>query len=132
MAPYKVEEKFMPDAAIHTRYVTLAAAGAALGGLLFGFDTSTMNAAINGIRQTLDLSAGEVGFIAAISLIGAAVGAWFAGPVAARSNRNRVMFIAGALITVGALAVSRTNQVVLLGLFRLMVGLGIGSASAVV
>jgi len=122
----------MTNSATNTRYVTLVAAGAALGGLLFGFDTSTMNAAINGIRPTLDLSAGEVGFIAAISLIGAAIGAWFAGPVAARSNRNRVMFIAGTLITVGALIVSFTNQVVLLGVFRLMVGLGIGSASAMV
>jgi SP family sugar:H+ symporter-like MFS transporter len=122
----------MVNSATNTLYVTSVAAGAALGGLLFGFDTSTMNAAINGIRPTLELSAAEVGFIAAISLIGAAMGAWFAGPVAARSNRNRVMFIAGCLITVGALAVSLTNQVVLLGLFRLMVGLGIGSASAVV
>ena len=110
----------------------MIAAGAALGGFLFGFDTSTMNAAINGISRTLTLSSAEIGFIAAISLIGAAVGAWFAGPTAARFGRNRVMLIAGTLITLGALAVSLTNQVVLLGIFRLMVGLGIGSASAVV
>jgi SP family sugar:H+ symporter-like MFS transporter len=122
----------MPNSATNTCYVTMVAAGAALGGLLFGFDTSTMNAAINGIRSTLELSSGEVGFIASIALIGAAVGAWFAGPVSARLGRNRVMFIAGALITTGALAVSLTSQVMLLGLFRLMVGLGIGSASAVV
>jgi SP family sugar:H+ symporter-like MFS transporter len=122
----------MANSATNTRYVTMVAVGAALGGFLFGFDTSTLNAAINGIRPTLDLSTGEVGFIAAIALIGAAIGAWFAGPVSARLGRNRVMFIAGALITIGALAVAFTNQVVLLGLFRLMVGLGIGAASAVV
>jgi MFS transporter, SP family, sugar:H+ symporter len=112
--------------------VTTVAAGAALGGFLFGFDTSTMNAAINGIRPTLELSSGEVGFIAAISLVGAATGAWFAGPVSAKFGRNRVMFIAGSLITIGAIAVALTGNVVLLGLFRLIVGLGIGSASAVV
>jgi SP family sugar:H+ symporter-like MFS transporter len=122
----------MANSATNTRYVTMVAAGAALGGFLFGFDTSTLNAAINGMRRTLDLSTGAVGFIAAIGLIGAAIGAWFAGPVSARLGRNRVMFIAGALITTGALAVAFTNQVVLLGLFRLMVGLGIGAASAVV
>jgi SP family sugar:H+ symporter-like MFS transporter len=116
----------------NTSYVTTVAAGAALGGFLFGFDTSTMNAAINGIRPTLELSSGEVGFIAAISLVGAATGAWFAGPVSARFGRNRVMFIAGSLITFGAIGVALTGHVVLLGLFRLMVGLGIGSASAVV
>jgi MFS transporter, SP family, sugar:H+ symporter len=122
----------MANSATNTRYVTMVAVGAALGGFLFGFDTSTLNAAINGIRPTLDLSTGEVGFIAAIALIGAAIGAWFAGPVSARLGRKRVMLIAGALITIGALAVAFTNQVVLLGLFRLMVGLGIGAASAVV
>ncbi|HWR36246.1 MAG TPA: sugar porter family MFS transporter [Clostridia bacterium] len=122
----------MTNSAIDTRYVTMVASGAALGGFLFGFDTSTMNAAITGIRSTLELSSAQVGLVAAISLIGAAIGAWFAGPVAARFGRNRVMFIAGALITLGALAFSLTSQMVLLGLFRLMVGLGIGSASAVV
>ncbi len=122
----------MTHSAIDTRYVTTVASGAALGGFLFGFDTSTMNAAISGIRSTLELSSARIGFVAAISLIGAAIGAWFAGPVATRFGRNRVMFIAGTLITLGALAVSFMREVVLLGLFRLMVGLGIGSASAVV
>lgn len=122
----------MENSTTNTRYVTMVAAGAALGGFLFGFDTSTMNAAINGIRPTLELNSGEVGFIAAISLVGAATGAWFAGPVSAKFGRNRVMFIAGSLITIGTIAVALTNNVVLLGLFRLVSGLGIGAASAVV
>src|SRR6185503_14979416 len=107
----------MANSVTNTRYVTMVASGAALGGFLFGFDTSTINAAITGIRSTLALNSAQLGFIAAISLIGAAIGAWFAGPIAARFGRNRVMFIAGTLITLGALAVSSTNQVVLLGLF---------------
>ena len=37
------------------RHVTLLAIGAAIGGFLFGFDTSTMNAAIVGIRDSLAL-----------------------------------------------------------------------------
>jgi hypothetical protein len=47
----------------------MVAAGAACGGFLFGFDTSTMNGAIIGIRSTLGLDAGTVGFVAAIALI---------------------------------------------------------------
>lgn len=120
------------DSTTDTRYVTLAAAGAALGGFLFGFDTSTMNAAINGIRSTLQLSSGETGFIAAIALIGAAAGAWFAGSLSARYGRTRVMLIAGGCIVAGSIAVALVNQVILLGLFRLVTGLGIGAASAVV
>lgn len=115
-----------------TRYVTLATAGAAAGGFLFGYDTSTMNSAINGIRDTLDLDAGTVGFVTAISLIGAAIGAWFAGAVSERFGRTRVMLIAGGLILLGSLGASLASQVLLLGLFRVASGLGIGAASAVV
>lgn len=122
----------MANSATNTRYVTTVAAAAALGGLLFGFDTSTLNAAINGIRPTFDLSTGEVGFIAAIALLGAAIGAWFAGPVSGRLGRNRVMFLAGSCISVGTIAAALTGNVILLGLFRLITGLGIGAASAVV
>ncbi|WP_172798279.1 MFS transporter [Mycobacterium sp. GA-1285] len=88
----------------NTWYVTLLAASAALGGFLFGFDTSTMNAAINGIGPSLDLTPGAVGFVAAIALLGCALGAWFAGPVSERIGRSRVMFLAGALIMIGSVA----------------------------
>jgi MFS transporter, SP family, sugar:H+ symporter len=119
-------------AAINARYVTMVAAGAACGGFLFGFDTSTMNGAIIGIRATLGLDAGTVGFVTAIALIGAALGAWFAGPLSARMGRKRVMLSAGILITAGSLGAALSSQVVLTGLFRLVTGLGIGAASAVV
>ena len=57
------------------RYVTLVAVAAALGGFLFGGDTSSLNGAIPGIGPSLNLSAAQVGFVAAIGLIGCAVGA---------------------------------------------------------
>jgi MFS transporter, SP family, sugar:H+ symporter len=114
------------------RYVSVVAAGAALGGFLFGYDTSTMNSAINGIRATLDLSPTTTGFVAAIALIGCAIGAWFAGPVALRLGRTRVMLIAGAVIVIGSLGVAIVSDILLIGAFRLATGLGIGAASAVV
>jgi SP family sugar:H+ symporter-like MFS transporter len=114
------------------RYVTMIAAGAAVGGLLFGFDTSTMNSAIVGIDRTLGLSTAAVGFVAAIALIGCAVGAWFAGPVAARLGRPRVMLVGAILLTIGSTVVALANHIVVIGLFRFIVGLGIGATSAVV
>jgi SP family sugar:H+ symporter-like MFS transporter len=96
----------MTIVATNARYVTALAAAAAVGGFLFGFDTSTMNSAINGIRPTLGIGAGALGFAVAVVLIGCAVGAWFAGPVSARLGRTRVMFIAGALILVGSSGVA--------------------------
>lgn len=114
------------------RYVSLVAAGAAAGGFLFGYDTSTMNSAINGIRPTLDLNAATMGFVAAIALIGCAAGAWFAGPIAARLGRTRVMLIAGAAVLVGSVGAAIVNDVLAMGAFRLVTGVGIGAASAVV
>jgi MFS transporter, SP family, sugar:H+ symporter len=116
----------------NTAYVTLLALGAALGGFLFGFDTSTVNSAINGIRHDLGLSAGAVGFVTAISLIGAAIGAWFAGPVSTRIGRDRVMLLAGLLITAGSVVAAVAGAVLLLATVRVLTGLGIGAASAVV
>ncbi len=114
------------------RYVTLVAAGAAVGGFLFGFDTSTMNSAINGIAPDLGLGTGRVGFVAAIVLIGCAVGAAFAGRVSARIGRTWVMTGAGILLAVGSVASALSDHEALLGLFRFVSGLGIGAASAVV
>jgi len=117
---------------VSTRYVTSLAVGAAVGGFMFGYDTSTMNAAIVGIRSTLALNAATVGFVVAISLIGCAVGAWFAGPIAGRYTRNRVMWIAAALVVIGSLGSAWADGTIIVGAARFVCGLGIGTASAVV
>ncbi|MPY66516.1 sugar porter family MFS transporter [Deinococcus sp. SDU3-2] len=114
------------------RSATLIAAGAAVGGLLAGGDTSTLNGGIVGIRTTLELESGSVGFVTAISLLGAAAGAWFAGPLASRYGRGRIMLGAGILIGLGWLGVTLAGGVLPLVLARVVVGLGLGAASAVV
>lgn len=122
----------MVQRARNTRYVTAIAAGAAIGGFLFGSDTSMMNGAIAGFQTALNLSAGAVGFEAAISLIGCAIGAWFAGPAAARRDRTTIMFLAGILVSAGSFGGAASTHMVLLGVCRFTVGLGIGAASAMV
>lgn len=115
-----------------TRYVTLLAVGAALGGFLFGSDTSAMNGALPGIEATLEIGPGALGFIAAISLLGCAAGAWFAGGLAERAGRPRVMAVAGGFITIGAIGAALSSHVIALGACRLVVGVGIGALSAMV
>jgi SP family sugar:H+ symporter-like MFS transporter len=117
---------------MNKRFVTTVAAGAALGGLLFGYDTSTMNAAIVGLRASLGLSSGQVGLVAAISLLGCAAGAWLAGPTSVRLGRSRIMLVAGALVALGSLGVALGSGVLLIAPCRVLTGLGIGAASAVV
>jgi MFS transporter, SP family, sugar:H+ symporter len=122
----------MGDDMTKTRYVTLLATGAALGGFLFGSDTSAMNGALPGIEETLDIGPGALGFIAAVSLLGCATGAWFAGGLAERRGRTSVMAIGGSLIAVGAIGAALSSRVIPLGVCRLVVGVGIGGLSAMV
>jgi SP family sugar:H+ symporter-like MFS transporter len=117
---------------MNTRFVTTVAVGAALGGLLFGYDTSTMNSAILGVRASLGLSSGQVGLVAAISLLGCAAGAWLAGPMSVRLGRTRIMVITGALVAAGAVGAALGSGVLLVAPCRVVTGLGIGAASAVV
>src|SRR5688572_4245735 len=121
-----MSDQHVSDKRVSTRNATVAASGAAVGGFLFGYDTSTMNAAIAGIQIVLGLGAGSVGFLAAIGLIGCAIGAWMSGSIAARYGRTRIMLIAGALICVGSLAVAVNSNLILMGGFRLATGMGIG------
>ncbi|MGE2689022.1 MFS transporter [Mycolicibacterium pulveris] len=101
-------------------------------GFLFGFDTSTMNSAINGIAPSLSLTPSQVGFVTAVALLGAAVGAWFAGGVSARFGRDKVMIGAGVLIASGSVLAAFANHVWVLGPVRVLTGVGIGAVSAVV
>jgi MFS transporter, SP family, galactose:H+ symporter len=48
---------------------------AALGGLLFGYDTGVISGALPFIRQVMSLSVIMQGIVVAIALLGAAIGA---------------------------------------------------------
>ncbi|WP_022884861.1 sugar porter family MFS transporter [Glaciibacter superstes] len=108
--------------------VTLAAA---LGGLLFGFDTSVINGAVNSIQSTFDLGVGVVGFTVAITLLGCAVGAWFAGQLADAWGRKIIMVIAAVLFTASSIGSGLAFAEWDLMGWRLIGGLAIGIASVI-
>lgn len=105
---------------------------AALGGILFGYDTGVVSAAILFIREDFNLSSFEQGAVVSILLLSAAVTAPMAGRVADRYGRRRVLLAVAVIFTVGlALAAIAPNLWVLL-LARLILGIGVGGASALV
>src|SRR5690625_7695913 len=75
---------------------------AAVGGFLFGFDTSVINGAVNALSDEFSLGAGLTGFAVSSALIGCAVGAWFTGGLANRFGRVPVMVIAAVLFFASA------------------------------
>ncbi len=78
------------------RIITIAGV-AALGGLLFGYDSSVINGAVSAIGTNFEIESGVLGFAVASALIGAAVGALSAGRIADRFGRLFVMKIAALL-----------------------------------
>src|SRR4051794_10960579 len=77
---------------------------AAVGGFLFGFDSSVINGAVDALNDQFGLQDSPLlsGFAVACALLGSAAGAWFAGPAADRFGRVRVMLIAAALFAISS------------------------------
>ncbi|ROS31675.1 sugar porter family MFS transporter [Cellulomonas sp. PhB150] len=114
----------------HNRAIALAVA-AAVGGFLFGFDSSVINGAVDAIAVQFDLSDALKGFAVAIALLGCAFGAWAGGKLADRWGRTRVMFLGAVLFFVSSILSGLAFGVWDLILWRVMAGIGIGIASVI-
>ncbi len=106
---------------------------AAVGGFLFGFDSSVINGAVDAINGRFGLNDSPLlsGFAVACALLGSAVGAWFAGPAADRYGRVRVMLIAAALFAISSIGSGLAFAVWDLIIWRILAGVGIGIASVI-
>jgi sugar porter (SP) family MFS transporter len=105
---------------------------AAVGGLLFGFDTAVINGAVDSIQGEFDLSPSVLGFTVAITLLGCAAGAWFAGGLADRWGRKKVMVAAAFLFAINSAGSAYAFSEWDLMAWRLVGGLAIGIASVIV
>src|SRR6478735_1882663 len=87
----------------HSGRVVRIASVAALGGLLFGYDSAVINGAVSAIQQTFHISNAALGFAVASALLGAAAGAMTAGRLADKIGRLAVMKIAALLFLISAI-----------------------------
>ena len=104
---------------------------AAVGGFLFGFDSSVINGAVDSIEGTFETSAFLTGFVVAVALLGCAAGALLAGTLSDRWGRLRVMFLGAILFFVSSIGTALTFSIPDLFVWRILSGLGIGIASVV-
>jgi SP family sugar:H+ symporter-like MFS transporter len=112
--------------------VTVVAAIAALGGFLFGFDTAVINGAVGAIESRFDAGSFALGFAVSSALLGSALGAWFAGPLADRYGRLPMMRVAALLFLASAIGSGAASLLVLLIVWRVVGGVGVGMASVLV
>ncbi|WP_419219267.1 sugar porter family MFS transporter [Gordonia sp. CPCC 205333] len=115
----------------HVGKVIGVTVAAAVGGFLFGFDSSVVNGAVNSIQDNFGLGDLFTGFAVAIALLGCAAGAAFAGRLADIWGRKRVMLIGSVLFVISAIGTAYTQTIGDLLLWRVLGGLGIGIASVI-
>jgi sugar porter (SP) family MFS transporter len=104
----------------------------ALGGLLFGYDTGVISGAILFIGPELGLTPFLEGLVVASILLGAAAGAGSAGPLSDRLGRHNLILLAAVTFTVGAVGTALAPSVGVLVLFRIILGLAVGTAALTV
>jgi MFS transporter, SP family, arabinose:H+ symporter len=102
---------------------------AALGGLLFGFDTAVIAGTTAGLRKTFQLSSETLGFTVAVALIGTVIGALVAGIPGDRYGRRDSLRGMAVLYLISALGCAFAWDWYSLVFFRLLGGLGIGGSS---
>ena len=113
------------------RRVTALAVAAAIGGFLFGFDSSVINGAVQSITDEFGLTEFASGFAVASALIGCAIGAYVAGRLADKMGRIKVMLIGAGLFLISSIGAAAAFAVWDLVLWRVIGGLGIGIASVI-
>ena len=110
-------------------HLALIAATAALGGLLFGYDTGVISGALLFLRAAFHLSSLMAGVVTSIALAGAAGGAAVAGRLADRFGRRPILLATATVFVAGAIVSALAGSLAILLAGRLLVGFGIGGAS---
>lgn len=120
----------MSKKAKHTPlFVVIMAIVAAMGGLLFGFDTGVISGAIPFLQQDFGISDGSIEFITTAGLIGAIIGALIGGSVTDRLGRRKVLMASGVIFAVGALWSGFSPSTTSLIIARFFLGIAIGTSS---
>lgn len=131
MSSDNVETKSRGQAGASKRSVAVAVI-AALGGLLFGYDTGVISGALLYIQRSFELNAAQESTVTAMLLVGAAIGAFVGGRVADALGRRRTILIGALGFIIGSIWCAFSNSAVELGAARTLLGLCIGGVSIVV
>lgn len=102
---------------------------AALGGLLFGYDTAVISGAIGFLKSRFDLSAAAKGWAASCALIGCIIGVSIAGILSDRLGRKKTLIISAFFFLISALGTALPRTLTEFIIFRIIGGVGVGAAS---
>lgn len=104
---------------------------AALGGLLFGYDTVVIGGTINPVKAQFDLGATAEGWFVSSALFGCVIGVVAASFLSDRFGRKRNLIFSGFLLLLSALGCGLAGNFPVLIVSRIIGGIGVGLASSV-
>jgi MFS transporter, SP family, arabinose:H+ symporter len=110
-------------------FIIKVSAVAALGGLLFGYDTAVIAGVIGYLEQKFELSPAGVGWAASSAIWGCVVGAMMAGYLSDRFGRKKVLIVTAVLFFVSSLGAAVPVDLTQFVIARFIGGVGIGAAS---
>ena len=110
-------------------YVIFISVVAALGGLLFGFDTAVISGTINFIQPYFGLSEAGLGWTVSSLLFGCIIGVSISGKMGDLFGRRKVLMVAATLFFISAVGSALSTTIFMFVTARLAGGLAVGVAS---
>lgn len=110
-------------------FLILVTFAAALGGLLFGFDTAVISGAVPFIKIYFNLNDIMLGWAVSSLLLGCILGVILSGKPADTFGRKKTLLVASLLFFVSALGSALSTHLYIFVIFRLVGGVAVGAAS---
>ena len=120
-----------PGRGANTGYIIFLSVVAAIGGILFGYDTAVISGTIGSVTGQFSLDTIQQGWYVGCALIGSIAGVMVAGTLSDTVGRKKTMLTAAALFSVCAAGSAASADFTQLVCFRIVGGIGIGVVSIV-
>lgn len=115
----------------NTGYVVFLSIVAALGGILFGYDTAVISGTTSDVAELFNLDDISKGWYVGCALIGSIAGVAVAGLLSDWMGRKKTMVLSAVLFSVSAIGCCICNGFTDLVIYRIIGGVGIGIVSIV-
>lgn len=119
------------DKSVNMGRVVFLALVAAIGGILFGYDTAVISGTTEIVKNQFRLTTIAEGWYVGCALIGSILGVMIAGMMSDYLGRKRTMLISALLFSVSAIGCAVCQDFNQLVIFRIVGGFGIGIVSIV-
>ena len=116
---------------VNMGYVVFLSVVAAIGGILFGYDTAVISGTTEVVKAQFGLSTGMEGWYVGCALIGSIAGVLVAGLMSDYLGRKKTMLIAALMFSISAIGCALCKGFSDLVVYRMIGGFGIGVVSIV-